>query len=105
LPRPKPRRIIQVSEKEAAMLQILLLALAFNGASPQERGLVNGPDPIQGPTPVTDKDLLKMSVPRCANPREEQRAMEAQMKHMTPECLIVPRKRGGDTLDRSQQRP
>lgn len=86
------------------MLHVLLLALAFSGA-PEQRGLVNGPDPIQGPMAVTDKDLLKMSVPRCANAREEQRAMEAQMRHMTPECLVIPRKRNGDGLDRSHPRP
>ena len=87
------------------MLQLFLLALALNGAAPQERGLVTGPDPIQGPMPVTDKDLGKMSVPRCANSREEQRAMEARMKHMTPDCLVIPRKRNGDGLDRSHPRP
>jgi hypothetical protein len=87
------------------MLQLFLLALALNGAAPGERGVVNGPDPIQGPMAVTDKDLLKMSVPRCANPREEQRAMEARIKGGTPECLVIPRPRTRERLDQNQPHP
>ena len=87
------------------MVQVFLLVLALSGAAPGERGLVTGPDPIQGPMAVSGKDTFSMPAPQCANAREEQRAMEARMKGFAPECIVKPRKRNADALDQNQPRP
>lgn len=87
------------------MLQVFLLALALSGAAPGQRGLLTGPDPIQGPMAVSGKDVLGMPAPQCTNRREEQRAMEARMRGLTPECIVRPRKRNGNGLDQNQPRP
>ena len=85
------------------MLHLFLLALALNGAEPSGgRFQTMTVDPPQGPMAVTDKDLVKMSVPRCADRRQEQRAMEQSIKGWTPECLVIPRKRTRETLDQNQ---
>jgi hypothetical protein len=89
------------------MLQVLLLVLALNGA-PGSRDF-NGPDPLPGPRPVTDKDVLAWSSgpPQCADWRQEQHAMDQRMKGLTEDCVIPPRKphRQRDKLDQSQPHP
>jgi hypothetical protein len=91
-------------DEEAAMLQFLLLMLAFAQPATPSRE-ISGPDPIQGPTPVTDKDVGGMAAPQCANRDQEQRAMEDRIKGWTPECIVKPRKRERAALDQKQPHP
>ena len=86
------------------MLQVLLLMLAFGQPDVASRDF-SGLDRVQGPMAVTDKDVLGMPAPQCANAREERRAMEQRIKGWTPECVIKPKKRSRDGLDRSQPHP
>ncbi|HEY7006073.1 MAG TPA: hypothetical protein VH392_06265 [Sphingomicrobium sp.] len=91
------------------MLQILLLALALNGAPAASSRTFAGPDPLPGPRPVTDKDVLAWSKSsgQCVDRRQEQRAMEERMKGLPEECVIKPKNREPEpaTLDQGQPRP
>jgi hypothetical protein len=84
------------------MLQFVLLMLAPAAA---QNAILTGPDPRPGPTPVTDKDVLAWSVPKCTDWRQEQRVMEERMKGMTEECVIRPKQRDRGGLDQSHPRP
>ena len=86
------------------MLQFLLLTLAFAQPDVASRDF-SGLDPIQGPMPIADKDVLGMPAPMCATPREERRAQEQRIKGWTPECIVKPRKRDRGRLDQEQPHP
>lgn len=75
------------------MVQFLLLMLAF-APSALPRAIVTGTDPLPGPTPVTDKDVLAWSrTSLCADRRAEQRAIEQRMKGLPEECIVRAKKR------------
>jgi hypothetical protein len=86
------------------MLQFLLLMLAFAQAPTLVRE-TNRLDPVQGPMPVTDKDVLEMAPQQCTTAEQERQAMEERIKGWTPECIIKPRKRDRAVLDQKQPRP
>ena len=85
-------------------MQFLLLMLALGQPDVATRDF-SGVDRVQGPMAISDKDVLGMPAPQCANAREERRAQEQRIKGWTPECIVKPRKRDHDRLDQEQPRP
>ena len=83
------------------MLQFLLLVAGLAQPAVASRDF-SGPDPLQGPMAISDKDTLGMPAPQCADRRQEQRAMEQRIKGGTPECVVKPRKRQREELDQGQ---
>ena len=95
------------------MLQFIFLMLVLAQPAAGSRAARTGPDPLPGPRPVTDKDVLGWSsaVPQCGDHGQEQRVMEERMKGLPEECVVVARKRERSAdrqaakLDQSQPHP
>lgn len=58
------------------LLMLMLLAAQQPGAGPSERVILR--DPMQGPTPVTDKYLLPPKLKDCRTDAEVQAALDAR---------------------------
>jgi len=69
------------------LFALLLAATALPTGANLPPGTIIGPDPQQGPMPVTDKTLPPGRVPECADANQAQRAAEEQIKGYEPECL------------------
>ena len=68
------------------MLQLISLMLL---AAPVPNGIpdrVIFRDPIQGPTPVTDKWIIPPKVPDCRNAEEEERALSQRANRERESC-------------------
>ena len=65
------------------LISLLLLAQPIPGGIP-ERVIFR--DPLQGPTPVTDKWIIPPKIPDCRNSQEEEKALAQRANGELESC-------------------